>query len=302
MYARARALSALFVYMRLLGDALPYTFRMTRACEVEGCGAPHFGRGYCNRHYWQFVRTPKKEVRMASCAWCGERKPIGQMRHPSSSRGKTPSTCHACREANPDFGWCDFHGKSHPKGEFPITPNRPIGIANDCKAAVVAKASRKRGHEPLRCLSCGELKESWNFRGGRSKCPNCRDCEALHPDEHWCKDCAAWLPKANFTQTGKEGKYLTVRCHPCRTAHSHGVTVQDVLARQGVDSPMCGACGSIDFLKIDHDHNCCPTARGCRSCVRGYLCHACNTAEGLLRTADRARKLAEYIERHESLR
>ena len=46
---------------------------------------------------------------MAQCAWCGERKPISEMRHPDSSRGKTPSTCHSCRESHPDEAWCDFH-------------------------------------------------------------------------------------------------------------------------------------------------------------------------------------------------
>jgi hypothetical protein len=31
--------------------------------------------------------------------------------------------------------------------------------------------------------------------------------------------------------------------------------------------------------------------------VRGYLCHECNTAEGLLKTPDRAIALATYMQR-----
>jgi len=219
------------------------------------------------------------------------------MRHPSSSRGKTPSTCHACRESHPDEAWCDFHGMPHNRDQFTQVPHRPIGVLNECKQAISIRASRKRGHAPITCVSCGEDKESWNFRGGRQKCPTCRDCEAAHPDDHWCIDCASWLPKARFTRTGKDGRFLTVRCHPCRTAHAHGVSVRFILERQGVSAPECAACGSTDFLKIDHDHGCCPTALGCPKCVRGYLCHECNTAEGLLRTPDRARLLAEYMER-----
>lgn len=65
----------------------------------------------------------------------------------------------------------------------------------------------------------------------------------------------------------------------------------------GRDEPECGACGSHERLKVDHDHGHCPAQRGCRDCVRGYLCHSCNTAEGLLRTAERARLLANYMER-----
>lgn len=235
---------------------------------------------------------------MATCAWCGARKPIGQMRHPSSSRGKTPSTCHECRTSNPNLGWCDFHNEPHPRDDFVATPHRPIGIPNECKQAAVVKASRQRGHDLITCLSCGLDKESWNFRGGRAKCPNCRECEAAHPDEHWCRDCAAWLPKALFTRTGQGGKYLTVRCKPCRTANVHGVTVQQILDKQGANFPCCASCGSVDFLKIDHDHACCPTSQGCVKCVRGYLCHECNTSEGLLRSSARARLLADYMERH----
>lgn len=234
---------------------------------------------------------------MATCVWCGTKKPLSKMRHPDSSRGKSPSTCHECREANPELGWCDFHGEPHPRSKFPATPHRPIGIANECKEAAVIKASRARGHDPITCASCGLVKESWNYRGGQAKCPNCRECEAKHPERHWCIDCEDWLPKAMFTATGKGGRYLTVRCKPCRTAWAHGVTVAQVLSAQGASTPECASCGSTDFLKVDHDHRCCPSASGCPKCVRGYLCHECNTAEGLLRTSARARLLAEYMAR-----
>lgn len=64
----------------------------------------------------------------------------------------------------------------------------------------------------------------------------------------------------------------------------------------------CAVCGSGENLHIDHDHGCCPTGkkgpRSCGRCVRGALCHRCNTALGLLQEdPDRARALAAYMER-----
>ena len=268
----------------------------SRICDITDCGKPAFGKGYCYTHYYRLVRKPKQPQRMAECVWCGERKPINEIRHPLASKGKAPSTCHACREAHPDLGWCDFHNEAHPRDRFQAVPP-PIGILNICPAAASIKASRARGHAPILCVCCGDERESWNFRGGRQKCPTCRTCESRNPGKHWCIDCAAWLPQAMFTQTGRDGKFWTVRCKPCRTANTHGVTVKFILERQGSVVPECACCGSVDFLKVDHDHRCCPSSSGCAKCVRGYLCHECNTAEGLLRTSGRARMLADYMTR-----
>lgn len=219
------------------------------------------------------------------------------MRHPSASKGKAPSTCHECRTAHPDESWCDFHDRPHPKSQFQPTPKRPIGVLNICREAVNEQIAQARRCPDIECVSCGQLTPSRSFRGGRAKAPTCNSCESRHPGQRWCVDCRDWLPQSAFHRTGEGGKFWTVRCKPCKTAYAHGVTVRHILARQGVERPQCGACGSVEDLKIDHDHACCPSANGCERCVRGYLCHPCNTAEGLLRTPDRARLLAEYMER-----
>lgn len=270
---------------------------MAKVCTIVGCGAPHFGQGYCNKHYWRLIRKPKRAVRMAECSWCGERKPIDEMRHPQSSRGPTPSHCQSCRDAHPDLAWCDFHGEPHDRSRFTPLPSRPIGVGAICVQAESQKASAKRALPPITCVACHEAKPTWEFRGGRSKSVACRACEDARPDERWCLDCAAWLDRALFTPTGRQGRFLSARCVPCRTANAHGVTVAFVLEMQGSSEPECAACGSQDFLKIDHDHAHCPTASGCKECVRGYLCHSCNTAEGLLRTPQRVRLLLAYMER-----
>lgn len=242
-------------------------------------------------------RRSQKPTAFAMCAWCGARKPISEMRHPSSSRGKTPSTCHQCRTEHPDLGWCDDHASPHPIEQFPVDRSRPIGRMNICRDAVAYRAAQKRAKPQRRCVSCLRERDSWFFRGGRNKGAACRDCEDAHPGLRWCLDCDDWLPVSEFYRTGTGGRFMEARCKPCGIVNDHGVTRKYMIELTGSPEPHCGACGSTERLKVDHDHNHCPAQRGCRDCVRGYLCHGCNTAEGLLRTSERARQLADYMDR-----
>lgn len=235
---------------------------------------------------------------LRTCVWCGAEKNIQEMRHPESTKGKAPTTCHACREAHPGEGWCDFHNEPHPKSDF--TPNsRPIGIRNTCVSSQSYLASIERGTEDLTCESCAKAQKSWEFRGGRAKSATCRTCESVHPEEKWCRGCRLWMPVANFTYNGLRGAgFYQSRCKPCLAAHAHNTTTAKLMELQGSAYPECAACGSVEKLKVDHSHQCCPSEKSCGECVRGWLCHSCNTAEGLLRTSARARKLAKYMAKH----
>lgn len=74
-------------------------------------------------------------------------------------------------------------------------------------------------------------------------------------------------------------------CQPCHNLLSrHGITLVEarkLWAEQGTCCANCEKEGPVVYYPshdwpIDHDHSCCP-GRGCGNCVRGIVCHQCNT-------------------------
>lgn len=120
------------------------------------------------------------------------------------------------------------------------------------------------------CKSCGLVKSSTEFHKNKSRTDglqySCKACniskvrawQQKHPDQHK----AHWVTQS-FTR--------------------HGITAvryQELLEAQG---GVCAACGGDNLgkrLPIDHDHSCCPGAYSCGNCIRGLLCHGCNSALG----------------------
>jgi Recombination endonuclease VII len=59
---------------------------------------------------------------------------------------------------------------------------------------------------------------------------------------------------------------------------------REILAAQDGKCAICGTDGPSDIrtgrFHVDHDHACCPGKESCGKCIRGLLCHFCNTALG----------------------
>lgn len=65
------------------------------------------------------------------------------------------------------------------------------------------------------------------------------------------------------------------------------------------ENPICSnpGCSRTERLSIDHDHSCCNRRGSCGDCVRGLLCHGCNSALGMLQeNPRRIEGLLEYLE------
>lgn len=140
------------------------------------------------------------------------------------------------------------------------------------------------------------------------------------PKNKKCAKCQETLPVEDFGSHKRmdrvEGKiYYSTYCLPCRREVTdpsttrryslkkrYGITPEefdDMLARQGG----CASCGSTTtngkYWHIDHDHSCCPTStKTCGRCIRGILCHGCNTALGNLGDdPEKVEALLNYIRR-----
>lgn len=77
---------------------------------------------------------------------------------------------------------------------------------------------------------------------------------------------------------------------------------REMLAEQDGKCAICLVGAPRDIrtgrFHVDHDHECCPGKTSCGQCVRGLLCHACNTALGnFADDRERLRRAVQYLDR-----
>lgn len=97
-----------------------------------------------------------------------------------------------------------------------------------------------------------------------------------HNREHFYWECNGkrrCKPTHKAKYIGDAGRDRNLRARYRMTNEQY----EQMLADQGGG---CAICGSNDRLHVDHDHSCCPGRKSCGKCIRGILCHSCNTAIG----------------------
>lgn len=121
-----------------------------------------------------------------------------------------------------------------------------------------------------------------------------------------CVYCMRWLPTGSFHTGNATADKLQIFCIDCgvkmsasrheadpslrRRAHlmyRYGITLEQYDSMWEAQGKACAICrtttAKVKGWHVDHDHSCHPTGGGCVKCVRGILCHHCNTALGHLK-------------------
>lgn len=122
-------------------------------------------------------------------------------------------------------------------------------------------------------------------------------------DTKTCTRCGEAKSATEYYVDPRRPGFTIARCKSCiaettRDAaykRRYGLSTQEVQEKCRIQNWRCAACGAEDQLVVDHCH---VSGR-----VRDMLCDPCNRALGTVNDdAQRLRRLAEYVERHQLAR
>lgn len=97
---------------------------MAQICSVEGCGLPHAGHGFCNKHYMRAKARGELGFDQPKCTYEGCEKPLyakgfcsghyGKLKRNGTPDGSTyfihrPCSIDGCEERATRRGWCGKH-------------------------------------------------------------------------------------------------------------------------------------------------------------------------------------------------
>jgi hypothetical protein len=223
-----------------------------------------------------------------TCTKCGALKPLDAFHRFNASRDGHRTECKdcACARARAKYdpsksdtglvkGVCSYEPCGGQFEYVKTTGRRRMYCSERCKFRGGDQMKKNRSAASTRCCPCGSTDVA---RVGVPVCPACRK-DPRDNANNYARERRRILRRYNLTQADWDAMVLRQgnRCAICNTE------------RPG---------GRGEAWHIDHDHLCCPDAGSCGACVRGLLCHDCNTVLGRMNDDPvRLRSAAAYLER-----
>jgi hypothetical protein len=145
------------------------------------------------------------------------------------------------------------------------------------------------------CVKAYDIKENDPKRifprkldeNGKVHCRNCGEYfseEKMHSGMSYCIDCSPLLSRV-------------------RTLKNYNLTLDDYHKLLEEQNYSCKICNLRDTsyrkrLSVDHDHSCCPGEGSCGKCIRGLLCHHCNSGLGNAKDSiEILQKMIDYLKK-----
>ena len=177
------------------------------------------------------------------------------------------------------------------------------------------------------CTNCREYKETLHFhkysKAQDNLKPWCKVCVKAYDlkendltrifprklDENGnmhCRNCGEYFEESDMHKS-KGGYTYCSDCAPLltrtRTLKKYNLSLDDYHELLKSQDYSCKICNLKDTsfrkrLSVDHDHNCCPGEGSCGKCIRGLLCHHCNSGLGNAKdSVDILQKMINYLQK-----
>jgi hypothetical protein len=164
--------------------------------------------------------------------------------------------------------------------------NKRYRAAN--KEELAAKAKRKRAENPEKYKASDKKSRARNKEKRRA---DNKQYHAKNKDriakrhKQWQDDNPEKTAAQSKKWYAKNPAYYKQRTR-AGNADKFGISLEDALARQDGRCLIClkseptSKTGNLLAWAMDHDHQCCPSGKGCPSCFRGVICSSCNRVLG----------------------